>query len=146
MTKKLIVLALTAVLAVLGLFLCAKKARAEYLDSIGIIYRFPAEVVAVLPRENSVFVEDTTDGNQFSFEGIEDFRVGESVREQRRAEDIWAEKARKMLLEDERYEDKEYAWACALNHLAQMGKINYRMEHSALRPGSEPYPTAIVWD
>lgn len=79
MTKKLIVLALTAVLAVLGLFLCAKKARAEYLDSIGIIYRFPAEVVAVLPRENSVFVEDTEDGNQFSFEGIEDFRVGESV-------------------------------------------------------------------
>ncbi len=69
-----------------------------------------------------------------------------SVREQRCAEDIWAEKARKMLLEDERYEDKEYAWACALNHLAQMGKINYRMEHSPLRPGGDPYPTAIVWD
>lgn len=57
-----------------------------------------------------------------------------SPREQMRAEDEWIESARRMLLADDRFEDKLYTWACTMNSLSQKGFISYRMEHMPLYP------------
>lgn len=52
----------------------------------------------------------------------------------RRAEDRWLESARRMLLENDEYEDKLYTWACALNGLLVDGKITDRMAYAPLHP------------
>lgn len=57
-----------------------------------------------------------------------------SPRGRRRAEDRWLANARKLLLEDDRYDDKLYTWACALNGLLVDGKITYRMANAPLHP------------